>query len=118
MLEERSREWWEEFKSSPAEDYIESFLEACLDFKGVAGLLKKQSLEHLLLTNIQNLVGPRPQDNPETAFKKACLAGGVYGVLMEWIRRDMHDTPKEISDILSSPDKSIQQFIASIDFSE
>lgn len=37
---------------------------------------------------------------------------------MEWIRRDMHDTPKEISDILSSPDKSIQQFIASIDFSE
>ena len=87
-------------------------------FRSVAGLLKKQSLEHLLLTNIQNLVGPRPQDNPETAFKKACLAGGVYGVLMEWIRRDMHDTPKEISDILSSPDKSIQQFIASIDFSE
>ena len=118
MLEERSREWWEGVKSSPSEDYIESFFEACLDFKGVAGLLKKQSLEHLLLTNIQNLVGPRPQDNPETAFKKACLAGGVYGVLMEWIRRDMHDTPKEISDILSSPDKSIQQFIASIDFSE
>ena len=53
-----------------------------------------------------------------SCFKKACLAGGVYGVLMEWIRRDMHDTPKEISDILSSPDKSIQQFIASIDFSE
>ena len=25
MLEERSREWWEEFKSSPSEDYIESF---------------------------------------------------------------------------------------------
>ena len=22
MLEERSREWWEEFKSSPSEDYI------------------------------------------------------------------------------------------------
>lgn len=76
MLEERSREWWEEFKSSPSEDYIESFFEACLDFKGVAGLLKKQSLEHLLLTNIQNLVGPRPQDNPETAFKKSLPCRG------------------------------------------
>lgn len=118
MLEERSRRWWEDFKLSPSEDYIESFFEACLDFKGVAGLLKKQSLEHLLLTNIQNLVGPKPQDSPETAFKKACLSGGVYGVLMEWIKCDMRDTPKEISQILSSPNGMLLEFIASIDFSE
>ncbi len=118
MLEERSRKWWEDFKLSPDDDYIESFFEACLEFKGVAGLLKKQSLEHLLLTNIQNLVGPKPQDSPEMAFKKACLSGGVYGVLMEWIRRDMKDTPSQISKILSSPDKRLQEFIDSIDFSD
>ena len=37
---------------------------------------------------------------------------------MEWIKRDMRDTPKEISQILSSPNGMLLEFIASIDFSE
>ncbi len=118
MLEERSRKWWEEYKSSQSEDYIESFFTACLDFGKVAGLLKKNGLEHLLLANIQNLIGPKPHDSAEASFKKACLAGAVYGVLMEWIKRDMVDTPAQISRILSKPDMIVRQFIASIDFSE
>lgn len=100
-----------DFKESASDDYIDSFLEQCYTIKPTVMLLNSHELDHILLENINRLIGPKPEDNADVAFKKACLAGAVYGVLFEWVRRDMTDSPKEVSRILKIPKELMNEYL-------
>lgn len=101
-LDESARIWWEEFKSQGRTDYITGLFEHCLSVKDTGIRLYEHGLSHLLLRNIQNLLGPTENDSTKTAYQKSCLVGCVYGVLDEWISRGMVETPEELNDIFAN----------------
>ena len=55
---------------------------------------------HLLFQNVSDMLGPKEGDSELLAYQKSCLAGCVFGVLNEWVRNGMTDSPEKMSRLL------------------
>lgn len=95
-LNEAAQEWWRTFPRERS-DYLRGVLEHCGDIREPILLLYRQGLGTLLWQNLRELIGPSPEDDTVRAYQKSCLVGALFGVLSEWIRRDMVESPAELS---------------------
>lgn len=115
LLKAKALEWLESIKDSDGQDYIESYFECCQGLIGIAKLLRQHELTYLLMETLQSLMGPAVDEPADSAYKKACLCGCIYGVMTEWIRRDMSDSPEEISRVLAVPKGMLEDFLGAIE---
>ncbi len=95
-------EWWEAFiKSCPPEEFPNRFWNELLgqyrSNRHLIELIYKNDVSYLLKEHIFSCCGPKPENNDEDAFLFATLAGAIYGIVDEWIKRGMHDLPKNFS---------------------
>ncbi len=98
-LNEAAFTWWEEFNRAGRTDYVLGVFEHCLTVKEVILLLYEHGRSHLLWENVNDLLGPWPEDDELLSYQKACLAGSVFGILSEWIRRGMTDSQEKMTEI-------------------
>jgi len=99
-LNEAGRQWWAEFQASGRCDYVEALFAHCITVKDIALLLCEHGLMHLLFQNINDTLGPQKGDSELLAYQKSYLAGCAFGVLNEWVRRGMTDSPQKMSELL------------------
>lgn len=116
LLKTKALEWLESIKDSESQDYIESYFRCCQGLISIAKLLRRHDLTYLLMETLQSLMGPGIDEPADSAYKKACLCGCIYGVMTEWIRRDMSDSPEEISRVLAVPREMLEDFLKAIEF--
>lgn len=95
-LSEAAQEWWRTFPRERS-DYLRGVLEHCMDIREPILLLHRQGLSTLLWQNLRELIGPSPEDDAALAYRKSCLVGALFGVLSEWIRRGMEESPEALS---------------------
>lgn len=100
-LDEAGQAWWDDYRVRPEADYVLGLFQHAAGMKDFALLLYRHDLSHLLLRNINDCMGPAPGHSDEEAYRAACLAGSVFGVLDEWIKRGMTDSPERMSSLLS-----------------
>ena len=99
-LDETAMRWWESFPKTSG-DYALGIFEHCLMVKDIIALLYSQGLATLLWQNLRNLLGPAEGDDEAAAYRKSCLVGCIFGLLSEWVRRGMTDSPEEMQAILA-----------------
>lgn len=116
LLRSEAVKWFESIKDSEEQDYIESYFERCQGLIDIVKLLRKHDLTYLLMETLQTLMGSKIGEPADSAYKKACLCGCIYGVMTEWIRRDMADSPEEISRVLTVPGGMLDEFLETIEF--
>lgn len=116
LLRSEAVKWFESIKDSDGQDYIESYFERCQGLIGIVKLLRRHHLTYLLMETLQSLMGSKTDEPADSAYKKACLCGCIYGVMTEWIRRDMADSPEEISRVLAIPGEILEEFLKTIEF--
>ena len=113
-LDETARSWWASFPEEP-ENYLFGIFTHCLALRDLIALLYRQGLAPLLWQNLRSLIGPADGDAPELAYKKACLTGALFGLLSEWVRRGMTDSPEAMSALFDP--KQVAAFVAELDIS-
>ena len=100
-LKKSTDDWWGEFVKKPEVDFYETFWQELLEqYKKndkLIHLLVKNNLSYILKDHIFSCCGPTPEDNPQTAYIRAILAGAIYSLVDEWIRRGMTDIPNAIN---------------------
>ena len=101
-LNEAGRQWWDAFQAAGRCDYVEALFAHCMTVRDIALLLYKHGLMHLLFQNINETLGPEEGDSELLSYQKSYLAGCVFGVLNEWVRRGMSDSPQKMSELLHS----------------
>ena len=115
LLRAKAIAWFEGVRKSQGQDYIESYFECCQGLIGVVKLLRQHELTYLLMETLQSLIGSAIDEPADSAYKKACLCGCIYGVMTEWIRRDMLDSPEEISRVLAVSKGLLEDILQSIE---
>ncbi len=98
------KEWGEEFENDPASSPYNVFGSLFAHYKKYAKfytMLCCQNMSYLMLHTIKEKVGLVAELPNEEAYGKAFFAFGLYGWVLEWIRRGMKETPDEINRILS-----------------
>lgn len=100
-LDEAGEAWWEEYRRRPDADCVLGLFQHASEMKDFALLMYRHDLSYLLFRNVLDCMGPSPGSSDEEVYEAACLAGGVFGVLDEWIRRGMTDSPEKMSALLS-----------------
>jgi AcrR family transcriptional regulator len=98
-LNEAAVAWFEIISEDANEDIVLGLFRHSLEMKEMAQLVYQHNLSHLLFKNIHDCVGPKSTDTVEEAYQNAYLAGSMFGVLDEWIRRGMNTSPEEMSEI-------------------
>ena len=99
-LNEAATQWWTAFRTEGRSDYVEALFAHCMTVRDIVLLLYEQDLMHLLFRNVNDLLGPAACDSELLAYQKSCLAGCVFGVLNEWVRNGMTDSPEKMSSLL------------------
>ena len=99
-LNEAAAQWWTTFRAERRSDYVKALFAHCLTVQNIVLLLYEQGLMHLLFQNVNDLLGPAAGDSELLAYQKSCLAGCVFGVLNEWVRNGMTDSPEKMSMLL------------------
>lgn len=99
-LNEAAAQWWDTFQADGHHDYVEALFAHCMTVRNIALLLYEHGLMHLLFQNVSDMLGPKEGDSELLAYQKSCLAGCVFGVLNEWVRNGMTDSPEKMSRLL------------------
>ena len=99
-LNEAATQWWNTFQADGRYDYVEALFAHCMTVRNIALLLYEHRLMHLLFQNVSDMLGPKEGDSELLAYQKSCLAGCVFGVLNEWVRNGMTDSPEKMSMLL------------------
>lgn len=99
-LNKCSDEWWNGFIQRPKEEFYSMFwTELLMQYKKnekLIGLLYKNNILYLLKEHIFSCCGPKPEHDTKTAYICSMLAGCIYGLVDEWIRRGMTDFPQAL----------------------
>ncbi len=103
-LNEAALAWFGQLVKDADSDIVLGLFEHSLEMKEIALLVYRHNLSHLLLKNINDCVGSKPDNTAEEAYRNAYLAGSMFGVLDEWIRRGMITSPETMSRIFLNYD--------------
>lgn len=92
--------WWLEFSKKPAEDFYSQFwpelLEEYRKNEQLIKLLYQNDASHLIRDHIFGCCLDDATDDEADAYLRAALAGAIYGMVDEWIRRGMKEMPQNI----------------------
>ncbi|MDG2954076.1 TetR/AcrR family transcriptional regulator [Bisgaard Taxon 10/6] len=68
----------------------------------VLDLLYSQGLSHLFLRYFAFVIGAKPEQSNEDAFRSSIMMGLCFGSLDEWIKRGRLESPEVMVDILQN----------------
>lgn len=90
--------WWEEFSARPDEEFrAQFFCQLIEQYRKHADLIRLiyASNKSLIIKNhIFKSCDISPRRSDMDAYTRAALAGAIYGIVDEWIKRGMRDLPK------------------------
>ncbi len=93
--------WWAEFIKKPAEEFYATFWQSLLAEYRKNGelllLLEKNNVSYIIRDHISHCCGPREEDDDITAYTRSMLAGLIYGLIKEWVKRGMKDLPSMLN---------------------
>ena len=93
--------WWADFSTQYNTDFYEDFWPALLEEyrknRDLILLIYQNEKSALLKEHIFKCCAVRESSNDWDAYARAGLAGAIYGLVDEWIRRGMNDFPKGFS---------------------
>lgn len=92
-------EWWIKEIVKPDFNLIEAIFEHYYKHRDLCIMLYKQGLAHLSLQSVKEACGPKPEHNNADAYFAAFCSYGLYGWIEEWFKRDMQETPEEMSEL-------------------
>lgn len=91
-------EWWEDFTCKSEEDFTRYFLIELLDQyrtnANLINLLYKNHVSFIVKDHIFDCCDPNPRRDDVDSYSRAVLAGALYGLVDEWIRRGMKPLPE------------------------
>ena len=94
--------WRSRFTAGTPDEFYASFWPSLLSEyrknSSLLLLLEENNVTYILKNHIFRCCGPRADDDDETAYTRAMLAGLTYGLVEEWIHRGMKDNP-DVPDI-------------------
>lgn len=94
-------EWWNEFSKKPQTEFYETFwIELLGQYKSnekLIRLLYENNASNLIKEHVFSCCKPEHGLNEQDSFIRAALAGALYGLVDEWIRRGMGDFPADFS---------------------
>lgn len=97
-LKKTTDDWWADFTMREPTLIYETFWQELFDLykkhADLIRLLQKNHVTFLLKDHIFACCGPKPEHDAHTAYICAMLAGAIYGMVDEWIRRGMGEIPK------------------------
>ncbi len=93
--------WWESFSQLPEQEFYQRFWPELLDLyrqnASLIQLLYSNDSSHLLKDHIFQCCRIGEEQNERDAYTRAALAGALYGMVDEWIRRGMGEVPVGVS---------------------
>ena len=97
-LRKATDEWWVEFSQKPEDEFYATFwpelLEEYRKNEQLIKLLYENTASHLIRDHIFGCCLDDATDDETDAYLRAALAGAIYGMVDEWIRRGMKEMPK------------------------
>ncbi len=100
-LKKCTDDWWADFVQREPEDFYASFWPELLEQYRLNGrlirLLYQNNASHLVKEHIFACCRPEGEIAEEEAYTRAALAGALYGLVDEWIKRGMGEFPAGFS---------------------
>ena len=94
-------DWWREFSTKTESDFYRFFwVELLGQYKKngeLITLLYESGASNILKEHIFSCCDLHPERNDMDAYSRAVLAGAIYGLVDEWIRRGMKEFPRDFS---------------------
>lgn len=93
--------WWAEFFKLPEQEFYARFWPELLELyrqnRELILLLYQNDASHLLKDHIFQCCRFGKEADERDAYTRAALAGALYGIVDEWVRRGMGEIPAGIS---------------------
>jgi AcrR family transcriptional regulator len=101
QLSKSTNIWWAEFSKKEHDEFYQTFWAELLEQyrmnERLVNLIYKNNVSHLLKEHIFNCCGLNSKLDDNESYSRAVLAGAIYGLVDEWIKRGMQDFPKDFS---------------------
>ncbi len=96
-LEEIWHDWAKEYESKHEKSYfVESLLKCFYKYKDFNLLLYRQNLSNLIYEVVRWGTKIHESESNIESYMKSAIAGTVFGLVDEWMRRGMQETPEQI----------------------
>ena len=92
---EKLEQWKKDFDANPSDDFVVSLFTYFYENKELYLLLYKANLSNLLYEGIRIASGINSPPNNISTYRVATFAGTLFGLIDEWIRKGMLETPEE-----------------------
>lgn len=90
--------WWEDFSKLDRETFYKTFLQELMNQyraqKDFIDLLYKNKVSYIIKDHIFDMCDPNPQRDDFDSYTRAVVAGSLFGLVDEWIRRGMKNLPE------------------------
>ena len=100
-LKKCTDDWWIEFSKKPNEEFYATFWpELLAEYRKNENLIKllyQNNASHLIKEHIFACCMSDAAGTEEDAYTRAALAGALYGMVDEWIKRGMGQFPENFS---------------------
>lgn len=100
-LKKCTDDWWADFSQKETEDFYACFWPELLEQYRLNGhlirLLYQNNVSHLIKEHIFACCHSESGASEEEGYTRAALAGALYGLVDEWIKRGMGDFPTGFS---------------------
>ena len=100
-LKKCTDDWWRNFVQRESDGFYANFwpelLEQYRKNEHLIRLLYENDASHLIKDHIFACCRPTEETGEEEAYARAALAGALYGMVDEWIRRGMGALPENFS---------------------
>lgn len=94
-LNQCTNDWWAAFSRRSDSEIHDTFWPELLSQyrknETLMKLLYQSNASHIIKTHIFSCCAPQRYSDPSDAYRAAALAGCIYGLVDEWIRRGMED---------------------------
>ncbi len=104
-LEEIWHDWAKDYESKNEKSYfVESLLKCFYKYKDFNLLLYRHNLSGLIYEVVRWGTKIDESETNVESYMKSAIAGTVFGLVDEWMRRGMQETPDQILDIVKDLD--------------
>ena len=94
-------DWWKNFSKKNGEEFYSTFWPELLGQyrknERLIRLIYDNSADYILKNHIFSCCCSEASEDETDAYARAALAGAIYGLVDEWIKRGMGDMPKDFS---------------------
>ncbi|MBR3694062.1 MAG: TetR/AcrR family transcriptional regulator [Erysipelotrichales bacterium] len=83
-----------------SEELLKSYCCFIYEIRDLLNLLYQNSQTNVLIYSIYKYLGPKEGEDKGSALRKSGLIFGGFGILYEWLKRGMEETPEELAQLL------------------